>query len=215
MHLEPAHERRNCDLINLGRLTRQWPELSHSRLDNINFHPTSALDILASISRFSRESDISVPGDRFTINHKACRIGPSLLVQANETIDSVDGIELEPVPSRYPPPQPKPPSWLRELVARTHDLLGSPHFKVEMRLTAVPNNTTFWQDLAIPDQTTPDTRFAWCPKITCLYCPGWFEYSLFQHRHNLLQIRKDLQRHMLNGVHMEMYRRVYNERRRH
>ena len=211
MHFEPAHERRNCDLINLGSLTRQFPELSHSRLDKVNLHPKSALDVFSSISKLTRES---LPDDRFTTNHKTCCVGPSLLFQATEIIDSVDGIELEPVASRAPPPQPTPPSSLSEILEQVHDRLGSPHFELVMRLTAVPNNTNFWQDVAVRDQATSDTRFAWCPKVTCIYCPG-FEYSLFQHRHNEPDTREALRRHMLNGVHMEMYRRVYEERRRH
>lgn len=51
-------------------------------------------------------SDTPLPDDHFTMIHKTCCVGRSLLVKANKIIDSVDGIELEAVASKAPPPQP-------------------------------------------------------------------------------------------------------------
>ena len=201
MRSKPEHERHMCDMINLGSLTRQFPDLSGSPLDDVEqIYSTSALDVLRSIVNLIPLSDTPVPDDHFTMVHKSCCVGRSLLVNANEIINSVDGIELEALASKTPPPQPT--QALSELVERINQIHDSPQLKVVMRLTAIPNNTNFWQDVAVPSQARSDMGFAWCPKLICIHCPA-FEYSLFQHRH----LKKEqhtteaLTRHTRNWVH--------------
>ena len=211
---EPEHERRMCDLINLGSLALQFPALSGNPLDDVEqLNSTSPLDALSSISKLIRVSDTSLPDDHFTMIHKRCCVGRSLLVEANEIIDSVDGIELEAEASKAPPPQPT--QAVSEFLERTNERLRSPHFEVVMRLTATPTTTNFWQDVAVPSEARSDIGFAWCPRLICIYCPE-FEYSLFQHRHleNEQHTTEALKRHMGNDAHKENYRRFSEERHR-
>lgn len=201
MNSVPEHEQRMCDLINLGTLTRHFPNLFGSPLENVEqLTSITALDVLSSISSMIPVPDIPLPDNHFTIVHKSCCVGRSLLVKANKIIESVDGIELEAVGAEAPPPQPI--QALSELVEQKNRIHGSPQFKVVMRLTAIPNNTNFWQDVAIPSQARLDMGFAWCPKVICIHCSA-FEYSLFQHRHLGVeqQTNEALMRHLCNGVH--------------
>ena len=196
---EYERERRNCDLINLGSLTLQFPDLRGSYLDDAHLYSASAHDFLSSISKMIPESDTSLP-DHFTISHECCCVGRTLMFHANNIIDSVDGIELEAVASRATPPQSTQPSPLSSFIERKNDTLGSPHFELAMRLTAIPSSTNFWREVAVQSQATSDTRYAWCPKLKCIYCPV-FEYSLFQHGYNELRLHEATNRHIQERIH--------------
>ena len=144
--------------------------------------------------------------DHFTSDHGSCCIGDRVSFHANNITDSVDGIELEAVASEAPPRNSAQLSQLSKLLKDFEFVPDAPPFEVVMRLTAVPSNTDFWREISIRSQATSDTRFAWCPKIICNYCPG-FEYSLFQHRNNELHIDMALRRHCTNALHYERVRR--------
>ena len=176
----PERERRNCDLINLGSLSLQFPDLIGSPLDAVS-SPKTVNRILSSIRSLTSISDFSTTNDNFMTKHGSCCIGDRLSPQVKHITDSVDGIELEAVASVAPPQKPAQLTQLYELLKQS-DIISdqAPCFEVVMRLTAVPTQPDYWRRLNIQSYATSDTRFAWCPKIICNYCPG-FEYSLFQH----------------------------------
>ena len=199
-------ERRNCDLTNLGNLTLHFPDIRGSYLDDAELYSASAHGVLSTISKMIPESDTSLP-DHYTINHECCCVGRTLEYHAKTIIDSVDGIELEAVASRATPPQSTQPSPLSSFIERKNDTLGSPHFELAMRLTAVPNSTNFWPEVAVQSQATSDTRYAWCPKLKCIHCPG-FEYSLFQRGYNELRLHEAINKHIPERIHWARRRKA-------
>ena len=205
-HGRPGPERRKCDLINLGSLSLQLPYLSGSPLDAADLNSESAHGILSSISKLIRRPVITTTDDRFTDNHRSCYIGTGLVYDANNIIDSTDGIELEAVASGAPPEESRQLSQLSELLKPYQLSRNPPSFEVVMRLTAVPSNTDFWREITTRSPTTSDTSFAWCPKIKCNHCPG-FEYSLFQHQNDEVLIDKALKRHLTSPLHYERVKR--------
>ena len=162
---------------------------------------------MSPISRVIRVSDGSLVDDRFTLNHGGCGVGHRLLFHAKNIINSVEGIELEAVASRDPPPQSAQPSPLFSFIERKNVTLGSRNFEVVMRLTAIPTSTNFWREVAIESQATSDTRYAWCPVLKCIYCPG-FEYSLFQRGYNELRLHEAINHHISNSIHWARRRKA-------
>lgn len=197
--------------MNLGSLSLHYLDLSGSPLDAVDLNSKSARDILSSIRKLTRLSDITKRDDQFTIDHRSCCIGAGLISHANNIIESVDGIELETVASGHLLQMSHP--QVSSLVRRYHHTHDLPPFEAEMRFTAVPNDTEFWREVTTASQVTSDTRFAWCPKLRCNYCPG-FEYSLFQHPNDSLLICTALECHLTNSLHRERVRRRRPEIRR-
>lgn len=207
MIYEPEYERRNCDLINLGSLTREFPDLSGSPLDDDGLASPSALDVVSSIRKLIEVRNSWPTDHHFSEAHEKCCIGRSLHSQAERIINSVDGIELEAIAPKGPPPQLTRLTPFTTFLKGLNDKFEFPQFQLVLRFTAIPENTTFWQEVAVPSPTKSDTRFAWCPRFKCNYCPG-FEYSLFQHESYDLEARKALYSHLFNPTHIEKFRRT-------
>lgn len=198
--------------MNLGSLSVQDLDLPASPLDADDLDSKTAHDILLSIRKLSRVSDITETDDQFTVDHESCCIGADLISQASDIVD-VDGIELEALASEAPPQSSTLLSHLSGLVKRFNVTSDSPTYEVVLRLTAIPIETQLWRIVATRSQATADARFAWCPKLKCNYCPG-FEYSLFQHPNDDSVISKTLESHDVNSLHCERVRRRRREIRR-
>ena len=148
------------------------------------------------------------PSDHhLSVAHNKCCIGQSLHSQAARIMNLVDGIELEAIAPGPPPTQPEEIAPYFDYLKKLNDNFDLPQFELVLRSTAIPENTNFWNEVAIPSPTTSDSRFAWCPKFKCIYCPG-FEYSLFQHEHYYREGRKALYFHLFNPTHIERFRRM-------
>ena len=198
--------------MNLGSLGLHFLDLSSSPLDAPDLDSKSARDILSSIRTLTGMSDITNMDDQFTIDHINCCIGTGLICSANYIAASLDGIELEAVASEAPP-QSTLLSHLSRLVKLSDSTSDPASYEVVLRWTAIPINNKLWRDVTIRSQAISDTRFAWCPRVKCNYCPA-FEYSLFQRLKGTLHIRKALQSHSTNPLHCERVRRRRREIRR-
>ncbi len=168
---------------------------------------------MSSMRKLIRRSNITTTDDHFTTDHGSCCIGNNMIRRAELLMSSIEGIELEPVASGAPPQTSTLLSELSSLLKQFPITLDTPLFEVVMRLTAIPKNTDFWREVTIQDQAISDTRFAWCPKLKCNYCPG-FEYSLFQNQNSAPLIREALERHFTNILHWERVKRRRREIRR-
>ena len=197
-------------MLNLGSLSLQLPDLSGSPLDAVDLSSKSAIRIWTSIRNLTRSSDITTTDDHFTNNHKNCCIRDDVSWRAEPLMYWTEGIELEHVASGAPPQKSTLLSQLSGLLEQFHTTRDTSNFEVVMRLTAIPNNTDFWQEVTIRSQATSDTRFAWCPKLKCIYCPG-FEYSLFRNQHSEPLICEALERHVLDDLHCERVKRRKRE----
>ena len=148
------------------------------------------------------------PSDHhLSVAHNRCCIGHSLNSQAERIINLVDGIELEAIAPGAPPTQPEEIAPFFDYLTELNDNFEFPQFELVLRFTAIPDSTNFWREVAMPSPTTSDTRFAWCPRFKCIYCPG-FEYSLFQHERYYREGRKALYSHLFNPTHIERFRRT-------
>ena len=199
-------------MINLGSLSLQLPHLSGSPLDVIDLGSKNAISIVLSIEKLTPRSDTTTTDDHFATDHASCGIAGYVIFRATLLMSSVEGIELEPVAPGAPPQESTLLSQLSDFLERFHtrrlhtrrDTLP---FEVVVRLTAIPNYTNFWREVAVPGQAILDTRFAWCPKLKCKYCPG-FEYSLFQHQFSEPVIYTTLERHVKDTLHYERVKRI-------
>ena len=194
-------------MINIGSLSLQLPHLSGSPLDVIDLGSKNAISIVLSIEKLTPRSDITTTDDRFATDHASCGIAGYVMFRANLLMSKIEGIELELVAPGAPPQELMLLSQLSDFLERFHTRRDTSPFEVVMRLTAIPNYTNFWREVTVPGQAILDTRFAWCPKFKCHYCPG-FEYSLFQHQYSEPVIYTTLEWHVEDTLHSERVKRI-------
>ena len=155
-----------CDLINLGSLTCQFPDLSKSPLDDVEqLNLTGALDVLSSISKLIIVSDtgpkLKLADIRAELMDRTLHQGETQLIMPSPSISKGWWKSKFCTGKKRVPPPPQPTQALSEFLERINQRHESPQFKIIMRLTAIPNNTNFCQDVAIPSQTRSDKVYSY------------------------------------------------------
>jgi hypothetical protein len=101
----------DCEAVNLGCLTRQFPDLCEPT-ETSDRERRSVLQILDAIYKIKHFEDMPSLDSRFTIRHGACDIGHFIQGLADRCVDLVQGRNL-----RSASPKSLPPTWFNHMLA--------------------------------------------------------------------------------------------------
>jgi len=161
-NLSIVSEIEDCEAVNLGCLSRQFPDLCEPTKAS-ECERRSVLQILDAINRIKHFEDMDSLDSRFTIRHGACDIGHFIQGLANRCVDLVQGRNLRSASSKT-----LPPTWFNHMLADLR--LSFPDALIQGTVEEAHVSCLTDSIAYISNEHTSTSVYAHLPVLCCLDC---------------------------------------------